>query len=31
MYNVKTDGLKRGLPFTAPDYPMSEATGKTLL
>ncbi|AES59395.1 putative plus-end-directed kinesin ATPase [Medicago truncatula] len=27
MYNVKTDGLKRGLPFTAPDYPTSEATG----
>ncbi|RYR55740.1 hypothetical protein Ahy_A06g030917 [Arachis hypogaea] len=25
--NVKTDGLKRGLPITAPDYPMSETTG----
>ncbi|XP_057720743.1 kinesin-like protein KIN-4A isoform X1 [Arachis stenosperma] len=25
--NVKTDGLKRALPITAPDYPMSETTG----
>ncbi|RDX60694.1 Kinesin-like protein KIN-4A, partial [Mucuna pruriens] len=25
--NVKTDGLKRGLPITASDYPMSETTG----
>ncbi|MCI13086.1 chromosome-associated kinesin KIF4A, partial [Trifolium medium] len=27
MCNTKTDGLKRSLPFTASDYPMSEATG----
>ncbi|KAI5393204.1 kinesin-like protein KIN-4A [Lathyrus oleraceus] len=27
MCNVKTDGLKRGLPITTPDYPMSETTG----
>ncbi|WJX09492.1 Kinesin-like protein KIN-4A, variant 2 [Trifolium repens] len=26
MCNTKTDGLKRSLPFTASDYPMSEAT-----
>ncbi|KAG5098864.1 hypothetical protein JHK82_048718 [Glycine max] len=25
--NVKTDGLKRGLPITTSDYPMSETTG----
>ncbi|KAL2318511.1 hypothetical protein Fmac_032387 [Flemingia macrophylla] len=25
--NVKTDGLKRSLPITASDYPMSETTG----
>ncbi|TKY57847.1 Kinesin protein FRA1 [Spatholobus suberectus] len=25
--NVKADGLKRGLPITASDYPMSETTG----
>ncbi|XP_027329284.1 kinesin-like protein KIN-4A isoform X2 [Abrus precatorius] len=25
--NVKTEGLKRGLPITASDYPMSETTG----
>ncbi|XP_061355548.1 kinesin-like protein KIN-4A [Gastrolobium bilobum] len=25
-YNVKTDGLKRGLPITASDYPMGETT-----
>ncbi|CAK8569483.1 unnamed protein product [Lathyrus sativus] len=27
MCNVKTDGLKRSLPITTPDYPMSETTG----
>ncbi|CAI8583998.1 unnamed protein product [Vicia faba] len=27
MCNVKTDGLKRGLPITTLDYPMSETTG----
>ncbi|KAI5426310.1 Kinesin-like protein KIN-4A [Lathyrus oleraceus] len=27
MCNVKTDGLKRGLPITNPDYPVSETTG----
>ncbi|XP_073223256.1 kinesin-like protein KIN-4A isoform X2 [Cicer arietinum] len=27
MCNVKTDGLKRGLPITTSDYPMSESTG----
>ncbi|CAJ2675396.1 unnamed protein product [Trifolium pratense] len=27
LCNTKTDGLKRSLPFTASDYPMTEATG----